>query len=927
MKFNFQFNNLLGTVYRQGDLVFSSDGNILFSPVGNKISLFDLRHHKSQTLEPDDSRSNISALDVSPDGCTLLAGNDEGEILFLSLISRSVLHRQRTNSSITAIKYSPDGQRFAVARDAIVYVYRTPGPYTRQYHGLGLERVLKGAYDDITSLCWSSCSRILAAGSKDMSTRLHALSPFLNFSLCALGGHAEALVNVFIEPDSLNCFTVSRNGHLAIWESSLEVAELVPGTRKIARQGQQKKEEESEDDMNPPSAEMKEEVDDPNRSKRVKYSRLARHFLKDALPDEDKNGWLCAADYHAKAAILVTGFTHGVFLIHEMPDCNLIHSLSIADHDISSVRINATGDWIAFGSANQGQLLVWEWQSETYVLKQQGHFNSMACLAYSPDGQNIATGGEDGKLKLWNANSGFSFVTFTEHKAAISDVAFTPNAKVVLSASLDGTVRAFDMKRYRNFKTFTSPRPAQFRCLSVDASGELVSAGGLDVFEIYLWSMKTGKLLEVISGHEGPVASLAFSLSPTSSMLASVSWDQTLRLWDALAVNSNNESVPLSSDATAVAFRPDGQQVAVATLNGQIQFFDPRSGTQTGTIEGKKDLGGGRSDTDLITAKKSSEGKCFMTLCYSADGSCLLAGGQSKFICIYYIQEKLLVKKFEVTQNRSFDAMDEVISRKKMSEFGNLALVEDRDDSLGSKTIALPGTKRGEMSSRSLRPEVRVMGLQFSPTGREFAAVTTEGLLLFSLDTKVFFSPIDMDENTRPDVIRQLILDQVFDQALIMALKLNDNALLIETIEQIPKEEIGLITQDLSEKFVPNLAKLVAQQIDTSRHLHFYALWAQGLLTNKAHLLRKGSNEIRPVLNSLHKSLILKSAKLNEISEHNLYTMRFLIAKAKQYRAKELKSANEEEAMEQGDPVENSDGSLTGSDDETGDGGFLSNWD
>lgn len=47
-----------------------------------------------------------------------------------------------------------------------------------------------------------------------------------------------------------------------------------------------------------------------------------------------------------------------------------------------------------------GQLLVWEWQSESYVLKQQGHFNSMVSLAYSPDGQYIVTGGDDGKVGI-----------------------------------------------------------------------------------------------------------------------------------------------------------------------------------------------------------------------------------------------------------------------------------------------------------------------------------------------------------------------------------------------------------------------------------------------------------------------------------------------------------------------------------------------
>lgn len=51
--------------------------------------------------------------------------------------------------------------------------------------------------------------------------------------------------------------------------------------------------------------------------------------------------------------------------------------------------------------------------------------------------------------------------------------------------------------RYRNFRTFTSPRPVQFSCLAVDNSGEIVCAGGRDVFEIFVWSVQTGRLLEV----------------------------------------------------------------------------------------------------------------------------------------------------------------------------------------------------------------------------------------------------------------------------------------------------------------------------------------------------------------------------------------------------------------------------------------------
>lgn len=59
------------------------------------------------------------------------------------------------------------------------------------------------------------------------------------------------------------------------------------------------------------------------------------------------------------------------------------------------------------------------------------------------------------------------------------------------------TLFSFCFLRYRNFRTMTSPRPAQFSSLAVDSSGELVCAGSQDSFEIFLWSMQTGRLLEV----------------------------------------------------------------------------------------------------------------------------------------------------------------------------------------------------------------------------------------------------------------------------------------------------------------------------------------------------------------------------------------------------------------------------------------------
>ena len=174
-----------------------------------------------------------------------------------------------------------------------------------------------------------------------------------------------------------------------------------------------------------------------------------------------------------------------------------------------------------------------------------------------------------------------------------------------------------------------------FFSLAVDLSGDLVASGASDIYEVFLWSVQTGHLLEVISGHEGPIACLAFNPSPNSggSQLVTASWDKTLKVWDALNVSSaNTETIEILSDATTLAFRPDGLQVAVATMNGQITFFHPTTGQQTGSIEGKGDLAIGRSDADLVTPKKAQA--FFTAMSYSSDGQFILAGGQSKTICI-----------------------------------------------------------------------------------------------------------------------------------------------------------------------------------------------------------------------------------------------------------------------------------------------------
>ena len=82
------------------------------------------------------------------------------------------------------------------------------------------------------------------------------------------------------------------------------------------------------------------------------------------------------------------------------------------------------------------------------------------------------------------------------------------------------------IKKNKKNRTLTSPEQIQFQSLCVDPSGEIVCAGSHDSFQIYVWSLQTGKVLEVLPGHEGPVSTIAHS-PIQSGFLVSGSWDKT----------------------------------------------------------------------------------------------------------------------------------------------------------------------------------------------------------------------------------------------------------------------------------------------------------------------------------------------------------------------------------------------------------------
>ena len=554
--------------------------------------------------------------------------------------------------------------------------------------------------------------------------------------------------------------------------------------------------------------------------------------------------------------------------------------------------MNKSGEWLALGSSKHGQLLVWEWQSESYILKQQGHLDSMNALAYSPDSQRIVTASDDGKVKVWDVKSGFCIVTFTEHSSGVTACEFAKKGNVLYTSSLDGSVRAWDLIRYRNFRTFTAPSRLSFSSLAVDPSGEVVCAGSPDSFDIHAWSVQNGQLLDQLSGHEGPVSALAFSAD--GSHLVSGSWDHTVRIWSIFGRSQTSEPLQLMADVLSVAFRPDGKQVAASTLDGQLSFWSVEDAVQLGGVDGRRDVSGGRKVSDRRTAATAEGTKSFNRITYSADGSCILAGGNSKFICLYDVGSGSLVKKFTVSVNTSLDGTQEILNSRDLTEAGPRELIDEAGEESDLEDRidrALPGTKRGDPGSRRTRPEVRVMSVDFAPTGRAFCAASTEGLLVYSLDTEFIFDPFDLDIDITPSTIMSTLenakkaastnaIDEesTFLKALVMAFRLNESKLIRAVYEGIPPSDIPHVVRSVPTVYLPRLLRFVAYAAEETPHLEFNLLWIESLMSSHGRYFKDNSGTFAQELRAVQRAIDDIQDNLKRLTERNAYNLQYLLS-------------------------------------------------
>lgn len=105
--------------------------------------------------------------------------------------------------------------------------------------------------------------------------------------------------------------------------------------------------------------------------------------------------------------------------------------------------------------------------------------------------------------------------------------------------------------------------------------------------------------------------------------------------------------------------------------------------------------------------------------------------------------------------------------------------------------------------------------------GAAWAACSTEGLLIYSLESASMFDPYQLEESITPDRVQDELNNARWFNALLMSLKLNDRALIRRVLEAIPGKEVKSIALSIPLTFVDKLLDFLAFELQSTIHLEW----------------------------------------------------------------------------------------------------------
>ncbi|TDL19786.1 WD40 repeat-like protein [Rickenella mellea] len=242
---------------------------------------------------------------------------------------------------------------------------------------------------------------------------------------------------------------------------------------------------------------------------------------------------------------------------------------------VTSVAFSPNGQTIASGSHDK-TVRMWNASTGAPIGKPFfGHTEGVISVAFSPGGHQIVSGSDDKTLRIWNIHTCTTVAILKGHDSEVTSVAYSSNGQLIASGSNDYTVRMWNTTTGRLVGKPFMGHTRAVTSVAFSPNGNYIISGSLDK-TLGIWNIQThtGKCVE---GHSDWIASVA--LSPDNTKIASGSWDKTICIWNMQTCKMIGK--PLKghkSMVTSVAFSPNGSWIASGSHDETLRIWSVKSG-------------------------------------------------------------------------------------------------------------------------------------------------------------------------------------------------------------------------------------------------------------------------------------------------------------------------------------------------------------